>query len=85
MSKYIAFDINSNKTVACLGQKGTKDRYATFKNRYNFFPLTLMKTTGAYTEFNWYKPRIDTNPFTSPVRAAHQATEPPTSFSQRHP
>jgi len=27
MDKYIGFDINSKKTVACVVQKGEKDRY----------------------------------------------------------
>jgi len=29
--KYIGFDIDSKKTVACIVQKGEKDRYTTFK------------------------------------------------------
>ena len=31
MDKYIGLDINDNKTVACVVQKGKKDMYATFK------------------------------------------------------
>ncbi len=31
MDKYIGFDIDSKKTVACVVQKGEKDRYTTFK------------------------------------------------------
>ena len=31
MDKYIGFDIDSKKTVACIVQKGEKDRYTTFK------------------------------------------------------
>lgn len=30
MDKYIGFDIDSKKTVACIVQKGKKDKYATF-------------------------------------------------------
>jgi len=30
MDKYIGFDIDSKKTVACVVQKGEKDRYTTF-------------------------------------------------------
>ena len=29
MDKYIGFDIDSNKTVACVVQKGQKDRFTT--------------------------------------------------------
>ena len=38
MDKYIGFDIDSKKTVACVVQKGEKDRYAIF-NRYYFSRL----------------------------------------------
>jgi len=31
MNKYIGFDIDSNKTIACVVQKGKKDRYNTLK------------------------------------------------------
>jgi len=31
MSKYIGFDVDSKKTVACVVQKGKKDRYTTFE------------------------------------------------------
>ena len=31
MDKYIRFDIDSKKTVACVVQKGEKDRCTTFK------------------------------------------------------
>ena len=30
MDKYIGFDIDSKKKVACVVQKGEKDRYTTF-------------------------------------------------------
>ena len=29
--KYIGFDIDDNKTVACVVQRGKKDRFATIK------------------------------------------------------
>jgi hypothetical protein len=31
MDKYIGFDIDSKKAIACVVQKGEKDRYTTFK------------------------------------------------------
>jgi len=31
MDKYIGLDIDSKKTVACVVQKGEKERYITFK------------------------------------------------------
>ena len=31
MDKYIGFDVDSKKTVACVIQKGERDRYTTFK------------------------------------------------------
>ena len=31
MDKYIGFDVDSKKTVACVIQKGEKDRYTTLK------------------------------------------------------
>ena len=31
MDKYIGFDVDSKKTVACVVQKGKKDRYTTLK------------------------------------------------------
>jgi len=31
MDKYIGFDIDSNKTIACVMQKGKKDMYTTLK------------------------------------------------------
>jgi len=31
MDKYIGFDVDSKKTVACVIQKGGRDRYTTFK------------------------------------------------------
>ncbi len=30
MDKYIGFDIDNKKSVACVVQKGEKDRYTTF-------------------------------------------------------
>jgi hypothetical protein len=34
MDKYIGFDLDSKKTVACVVQKGEEDRYTTFKTDY---------------------------------------------------
>jgi len=31
MDKYIGFDVDSKKTVACVIQKGERDRYTTFR------------------------------------------------------
>ena len=31
MDKYIGFDVDSKKTVACVIQKGERDRYTTLK------------------------------------------------------
>jgi hypothetical protein len=31
MDKYIGFDVDSKKTIACIIQKGGRDRYTTFK------------------------------------------------------
>jgi hypothetical protein len=31
MGKYIGFDVDSKKTVACVIQKGERDRYTTLK------------------------------------------------------
>jgi hypothetical protein len=31
VDKYIGFDIDNKKTVACVVQKGERDRYTTFK------------------------------------------------------
>ncbi len=31
MDKYIGFDVDSKKTVACVVQKGKKDRFTTLK------------------------------------------------------
>ena len=31
MDKYIGFEADGKKTVACVVQKGEKDRYTTFK------------------------------------------------------
>ena len=36
MDKYIGFDVDSKKTVACIIQRGGRDRYATFKTDRNF-------------------------------------------------
>jgi len=36
MDKYIGFDIDSKKRVACVVQKGRTDRYTTFKADITF-------------------------------------------------
>ncbi len=42
MGKYIGFDIDSKKTVACVIQKGEKDRYANFKTDSDTFGSALL-------------------------------------------
>jgi len=42
MSKYIGFDVDSNKTVACVVQKDKKDRYSkSVERQMQYFPPSL--------------------------------------------
>ena len=43
MDKYIGFDIDSKKTVACVVQKGQKDRFTTLKTDINLMKKFLQK------------------------------------------
>ncbi len=41
MDKYIGFDIDSKKTIACVVQRGKKDRFTTLKTRILFLASLL--------------------------------------------
>jgi len=43
MDKYIGFDIDSKKTVACVVQKGKKDRFTTLKTDIELMKKFLQK------------------------------------------
>ena len=43
MDKYIGFDIDSNKTVVCVVQKGQKDKFTTLKTDIELMKKFLQK------------------------------------------
>jgi len=66
MSKYIGFDVDSNKTVACVVQKDKKDRYSKSVERqmqrlHPLIPRLQCKDCGAiygYRDEEYLKLRI---------------------------
>jgi len=53
INKYIGFDIDSKKAVACVAQKGKKDRFTTLKTGIEQMKNFLQK---------WRKPNAKSHP-----------------------
>jgi hypothetical protein len=51
MDKYIGFDIDSKKTVACIVQKGERDRYTTFKTDIGQMKSFLQQPSRLHVRF----------------------------------
>ena len=47
MDKYIGFDIDSKKTVACVVQKGQKDKFTTLKTDIELMKKFLQNQRGS--------------------------------------
>jgi hypothetical protein len=52
MNKYIGFDIDCNKVVACVVESGRKDLYRTFSNDIESMKKFLKKQKTANSKFH---------------------------------
>ena len=52
MEKYIGFDIDDKKTVACVVQKGKKDRYDTMRTDVSVMKRWLEKQRQPWTKLH---------------------------------
>jgi|GEM_PF-3356568 len=54
LDEYIGFDVDSNKTVACVIQKGQRDRYTIFKTDIGQMKSFVLITCGSLRKKNQY-------------------------------